>query len=242
MFWKEHQGCGGHSSDKKIMRSKQPSVSAEDWNRAGILCQQKHYWPGLHGTQTRQREEKAVRVLRVYKMGWWELCGHEHSVSLKEREECPQGDLEVGRATTASTDPEGTAKGMRLPPPWFQKSDCCPWSQDGAITLVGPEGRAAITEGLEDRPWSQNKQKEREKEREHYPQAFLSHRMWGTSLAQYVQCLTLDFSSGHDLTVHGFELHIRLCADSSEPTWNSLSLSLSLSALFPLSLSLKINN
>ena len=28
---------------------------------------------------------------------------------------------------------------------------------------------------------------------------------------------TSDFGSGHDLTVHGFKLHIWLCADSSEP-------------------------
>ena len=26
-----------------------------------------------------------------------------------------------------------------------------------------------------------------------------------------------DFGSGHDLMVHGFEPHVRLCADSSEP-------------------------
>ena len=56
-------------------------------------------------------------------------------------------------------------------------------------------------------------------------------------------CLTLDFSSGHDLTVHEFEPCVRLCADSVEPAWDSLSLSLSLSAppLLILSLSLKLN-
>ena len=26
-----------------------------------------------------------------------------------------------------------------------------------------------------------------------------------------------EFNSGHDLTVHGFEAHVSLCADSSEP-------------------------
>ena len=56
---------------------------------------------------------------------------------------------------------------------------------------------------------------------------------------------TLDFSSGHDLTVHGFEPYIGLCADSAEPSWDflplSLSASLKLSAPPPLSLSLKIN-
>ena len=35
-------------------------------------------------------------------------------------------------------------------------------------------------------------------------------------MAQSVKVLTLDFDSGHDLTVHGFEPHVRFCADSSE--------------------------
>ena len=52
----------------------------------------------------------------------------------------------------------------------------------------------------------------------------------GTRVAQLVKCLTLGFSSGHDLTVHEFEFHISLCADSAEPAWYSLLLSLSLSA------------
>ena len=52
---------------------------------------------------------------------------------------------------------------------------------------------------------------------------------WG---AQSVKHLTLDFSSGHDVTVHEFEPHV-LCADGVEPAWDSLSL--------PFSLSLKIN-
>ena len=47
--------------------------------------------------------------------------------------------------------------------------------------------------------------------------------------------MTLDFGSGHDLTVHEFEPCVRFCADSEEPTWDSLSLPLSVS----LSLSLK---
>lgn len=37
--------------------------------------------------------------------------------------------------------------------------------------------------------------------------------------------LTVDFSSGHDLTVCEFEPHIRLCDDSSEPALDSPSLS-----------------
>ena len=38
-----------------------------------------------------------------------------------------------------------------------------------------------------------------------------------TWIAQLVELLTLDFSSGHDLMVCGFESHIRLCAGSAEP-------------------------
>ena len=47
-------------------------------------------------------------------------------------------------------------------------------------------------------------------------------------VAQSVNGLTLDFSSGRDLTVREIEPHVRLCADSAEPAWDSLSLSLSL--------------
>ena len=46
-------------------------------------------------------------------------------------------------------------------------------------------------------------------------------------MAQLVKCPTLDFGSGHDLTVREFEACIRLCADSAEPAWDSLSPSLS---------------
>ena len=46
-------------------------------------------------------------------------------------------------------------------------------------------------------------------------------------MAQLVKRLTLDFGSGHDLAVHEFEL-VGLCADGTEPTWDSLSLPLSL--------------
>ena len=49
----------------------------------------------------------------------------------------------------------------------------------------------------------------------------------GARVAQSVKRLTLGFGSGHDLTVHEFELHIRLHADSTEPAWDSLSPSLS---------------
>ena len=48
---------------------------------------------------------------------------------------------------------------------------------------------------------------------------------------------TLDFGSGHDLTVREFEPHVRLCTDSEEPAWDSLSLSLWPSLAHPRSLS-----
>ena len=68
---------------------------------------------------------------------------------------------------------------------------------------------------------------------------------WGAWVAQLVKRLTLDFSSGHDLTVHGVEPCIRLCTDCVEPAWDSLSLFLPgpyplLMSSLPLSLSLKI--
>ena len=44
----------------------------------------------------------------------------------------------------------------------------------------------------------------------------------------------LSIGSGHDLRVHGFEPHVGLCADSSEPgTCFGFCVSLSLSALPP---------
>ena len=41
-------------------------------------------------------------------------------------------------------------------------------------------------------------------------------------MAHLVKRPTLDFSSGHDLAVHGIEPLIKLCADSVEPAWDSL--------------------
>ena len=61
----------------------------------------------------------------------------------------------------------------------------------------------------------------------------------GAWVVQSLKGLTLGFCSGHDLTVCGFELCIWLHADSAEPAWDSLSLSLS--APRPGYLSLKIN-
>ena len=61
-------------------------------------------------------------------------------------------------------------------------------------------------------------------------------------MAQSVERLTLDFSSGHDLTVCEFKPHVRLCADSTGPVCDSLPPSLSLSlSLSLLSLSLPIS-
>ena len=49
----------------------------------------------------------------------------------------------------------------------------------------------------------------------------------GARVAQSVKHPTLGFGSGHDLTVCEFEPHTGLRADSAEPAWESLSLSLS---------------
>ena len=46
-------------------------------------------------------------------------------------------------------------------------------------------------------------------------------------VAQSVEHLTLDLSSGRDLAFGGIEPHIGLRADSMEPAWDSLSLTCS---------------
>ena len=46
--------------------------------------------------------------------------------------------------------------------------------------------------------------------------------------AQSVQRVTLDSSSGRDRTVRETEPRVGLCADSTEPAWDSLSPPLSL--------------
>ena len=63
----------------------------------------------------------------------------------------------------------------------------------------------------------------------------------GTWVTQSVKHLTLDFRSGHGLTVHEFEPGIRLCADSVVPAWDSLSPFISVLPSLVLSRSLKIN-
>ena len=51
----------------------------------------------------------------------------------------------------------------------------------------------------------------------------------GTWVAQSVKQLTLDFRSGHDLTVHKIELCIGVWAESMKPDWDSLFPSLTAS-------------
>ena len=46
----------------------------------------------------------------------------------------------------------------------------------------------------------------------------------GAWVAQWVKRPTVNFGSGHDLMVCEMEPHVRLCADSTEPAWDSLSL------------------
>ena len=49
----------------------------------------------------------------------------------------------------------------------------------------------------------------------------------GAWVAQLVKHQTLSFGSRHDLTVNETELHVKLCTDSTESAWDSLSPSLS---------------
>ena len=42
-------------------------------------------------------------------------------------------------------------------------------------------------------------------------------------MAQWVQHPTLDFGSGHELTVPEIKPRVGLCADRVEPAWDSLS-------------------
>ena len=60
----------------------------------------------------------------------------------------------------------------------------------------------------------------------------------GTWVAPSVKRLTLDFGSGHGLTVCGIEPHVRLCTDSTKPAWDAPPLSIS--ALPPPLLSLSL--
>ena len=46
-------------------------------------------------------------------------------------------------------------------------------------------------------------------------------------MARSAEHPTPDFGSGHDLTVQESEPHVTLCADSGEPAWDFVCLSLS---------------
>ena len=48
----------------------------------------------------------------------------------------------------------------------------------------------------------------------------------GAWVAQSVKHPTLDFSSGHYLTICEFKPCVRFCTDSVEPAWDYLSFSL----------------
>ena len=54
----------------------------------------------------------------------------------------------------------------------------------------------------------------------------------------WVERLTFDFCLGHDLMVREVEPRVRLCTDSVELAWDSLSPSLSVPPLLACSLSL----
>ena len=56
-----------------------------------------------------------------------------------------------------------------------------------------------------------------------FPGFFENWDEGGTWVAQSVQCATLDFHSGHDLLVRGFEPGVVLCADGAEPALDPLS-------------------
>ena len=65
---------------------------------------------------------------------------------------------------------------------------------------------------------------------------------WGAWVAQLVKHLTLDFGSGHDLTVCGIKPRVGLYADGVGPAWDSFSSVLFVPPpLLTLGLSLKIN-
>ena len=66
------------------------------------------------------------------------------------------------------------------------------------------------------------------------------HKSGDTWVTQLVKHLTLDFSSGHDLTVGEFEPCIWLCAGGAQPAWILSPLSLSAPSLITHSLSLSL--
>ena len=67
------------------------------------------------------------------------------------------------------------------------------------------------------------------------------YRDRGIGVAQSVKHLTFDLGSSHDLTVGDTEPRLRLCTDSMEPAWDSVSLTLYPSSAHTLSLSLSFS-
>ena len=63
------------------------------------------------------------------------------------------------------------------------------------------------------------------------PASAQSLKYCGEGVAQSVKCPTLGFGLGHELTDHEIEPCVKLCMDSKEPAWDSLSLFLPLSTL-----------
>ena len=63
----------------------------------------------------------------------------------------------------------------------------------------------------------------------------------GAWVAQSIKRPTGGFSSGHELTIRELEPHIRLCAESEEPAWDSRSPSLSLPLPCSLAVSLSVS-
>ena len=119
--------------------------------------------------------------------------------------------------------------------------DSGPWGPPAAFRLGGPErqgafpstdagsGKPPLTHMLESSPPPFLRGTEC------VPPKLLCSNLTsrGSSGAQSVKCPTLDFSSGHVLTVCGFKPCIRLCADSVEPAWDCLLVSVSVSISVP---------
>ena len=68
----------------------------------------------------------------------------------------------------------------------------------------------------------------------HLQSLFKMQNPWSSWASQSVEHLTLGFDSGRDLMVPEIEPHVGLHADSVEPAWDSLFLSLSVPPLLSL--------
>ena len=83
---------------------------------------------------------------------------------------------------------------------WIGESHVLNWTRRGTLGRAAPHGKLGLRRDLE-----------------------LGQHAW---VAQSVKHPTLDFGSGHGLTVCEFEPCIGLCADSAQPAWDSLCPSL----------------